>query len=400
MDYTGGLRSPEIFRRWSAYSAVSGAIGRQVYLRVTGQKLYVNLYVLLVSDPGIGKSNAVKHARKVLRRVQDVKLTPMRITQRAFYHALQAAVANDIRSPTDLYRHCSLTAMIDEFGVFVKPHDSEFMVDLADAFDCPEVFDYVTATQGQNLAENVFFNMIGGTTPKYLKEAWTSTVLDQGFPARIILVYSDQIINADLFDTDESTAEAVDKEYELALADDLKIIHKLSGRYTWAKAAQKEMVDWFRSGMKPRPIDPRLEHYNTRRHIHLMKLCMLTSAAKRDDMEITMEDLEEARGDLIEVEAQIPKAIAGIGANPIRDQMVMVRRFVTQEYYRTKEPIREYRVRDLLMSELDPYRVPTMLNEMVIGHWLDAQGTEPTRTFTPGSHSERPTISEAPKDEE
>lgn len=385
VDYTSGLRSPEIFRLWSGVAAVSGALARQSYMRLTNQKLYANLYLILISDPGIGKSNAIKHSRKLLRNIKEIKLTPTRTTKRAFYNTLEKASKVEIRSSAEMYRHCSLIAMIDEFGVFVKPKDNEFMVDLTDVYDCPELFDYVTATQGQNSAPNVFLTLIGGTTPKYLRESWTSTVLDEGFPARIILVWSDQVMNVDLFSDNDDESETVDNEYEKALVSDLKEINKLKGRFTWAEDSRKEMADWFSRGMPPIPGDPRMQHYCTRRHVHACKLCMIISAARRDDMEITMGDLEAARDMLLEAEAAMPKAIQGIGANPIRDQMVMVQNFVRAEFTRTHKGVEEYKVRDLLMNELDPYRVPAMLNELVIGRWLIASGQEPNRLFLPGS---------------
>ena len=387
VDYTSSLRSPVVFRKWAALSVVSGGIGRQAFVRVTGQMLFPNLYVLLVSNPGIGKSNAIKFARRILKRVGEpkpIKVTPSRITKRALYNVIEASVATVIRSSAEMYQHCSVTAMIDEFGVFVKPNDTEFMVDLTDVYDCPELMDYETATQGDNKAVNVFFNLIGGTTPKYLKEAWTSSVLDQGFPARIILVYSTEQIHPELFGQNDDEDAKIDHEYETALAEDLKLIHDIHGRFTWEEKAQKEMVGWFNDGMPPRPTDPRMEHYNTRRHVHMLKLCMLMSAAKRDDMEIIKSDLDEARELIIEVESRMPEAIKGIGANPIRDQMIMVQKFVEGSFARTKKAVPEYKIRDLLMNELDPYRVPTMLQEMIIGQWVSALGNEPDRIFLPG----------------
>ena len=55
MEYTQGSPTPEIFRLWSAITAVSGALERRVWIETAQSKLYPNLFTLLVAPPGIGK---------------------------------------------------------------------------------------------------------------------------------------------------------------------------------------------------------------------------------------------------------------------------------------------------------------------------------------------------------
>jgi hypothetical protein len=384
LEYTEGLKSPEIFRRWAAVSAVSAALQRRVFVRVGRQRTYPNLYVLLISYPGVGKSNAIKFSRNVVRKVSSLKLAPSRITAAAFYDELQAAKGSmmDLDQNT-MYQHHSMTAMIDEFSVFVRPSAQEFMDDLMDLYDCPDPFEYKTKHQGENLIANSWFNLIGGATPSYLQSAWSSAVLDRGFPARCIIVHSDQRMKIDVLDEDDEEAEEMESAERTALARDLSDISSLRGRFTWEKEAGQEFSSWVNDGMKPAPTDARLEHYCERRIVHVAKLCLVTSASRRDDQEITLSDFHKARDTLLEAEEAMPRAIDLVGSNPLRPQMLMAQKFVQAQHAKSKNGVLEHRVRNILINEVDPMRMRSLMEEMVKSHWIIAIGEEPNRRLYP-----------------
>ena len=96
VEHTEDIKSPEHFRRWAAISAISSSLQRRVWMRFGGQSLYVNFYVLLIGPPGTGKSNAIKFARNIIRRLQNIKLTPTRITGPALYMELDSAKSTQI----------------------------------------------------------------------------------------------------------------------------------------------------------------------------------------------------------------------------------------------------------------------------------------------------------------
>ncbi len=391
ITYTEGLQSPELFRRWAAITTIACALQRKTFANVSTQVLWPNMFVLLIAGPGIGKSNAIKTARHLLKQVARVALTPARITPRAFYHELEASQAEKetIEEIEELYTHASLAGMIDEFSVFVRPNATEFMCDLADLYDCTALFEYKTSTQGENKAYNCLINLIGGATPAYLKEAWTATVLGQGFPARCIVVYSDDKIQVEmaLDTTRELTpdSEIVDESMEENLVLDLRTIADLKGKFIWTVQAAKELVGWENLGMPPIPEDERLKDYITRRKVHVIKIAMATCAARDDGMGITLSDLETSRDLLLETERLMLQAIEPLGASPYRDAMILVRKFVTGMHKRGHSTVPENRLRQILINEVDPVRINHILNEMVLANWLDCTGEAPGRRFFPGS---------------
>lgn len=65
LDYTDGLPSPELFRKWAAIGTVAGALERRVWCSTARSKLYPNLFILLVSSPGVGK--CLERSERILR---------------------------------------------------------------------------------------------------------------------------------------------------------------------------------------------------------------------------------------------------------------------------------------------------------------------------------------------
>ena len=386
VSYTEGVKSPAVFRRWSAASTIASALQRYNFTRISKQNLYPNMFVLLIANPGTGKSNAIKLARNIARGVSAVNLTPSRLTPRAFYNELEACRSDPIMDSAispDAYTHSSLNAMIDELSVFVRPRASELMADLADVYDCPDPFEYKTATQGEILVENSYFNLIGGATPGYLKESWTKTVLDEGFPARCIIVFSDEKMRTRLFDDSPGDEEAQDQAKEHLQAD-LRSIAELRGRFIWDKTAADAFENWLADDLPPKPKDLRLAHYNERRLVHIGKLCMILSASRSLDMEITVADFERAQELLLQAESQMIYAIESMGANPYRDAMVHARQFIAGFVNRNKKGCPENRVRQVLINEVDPARTNNLLEEMTLAKWIRYEGEAPGRRFFPG----------------
>ena len=56
MDYTASMSAPKLFRQWTGLSMLSAALERKVWIETELGHLYPNLYVFLVSPPGVGKT--------------------------------------------------------------------------------------------------------------------------------------------------------------------------------------------------------------------------------------------------------------------------------------------------------------------------------------------------------
>jgi len=379
VEFTQGLKTSPRFCRWAGIGAVAAALQRRVTVRIEGQTQYANMYVLLVGPPGIGKGNAVKPASKILRKLGAIHLTPRGITKRAFYSEMEGANITDIDVVNQKQvSHCSLTAVIEEFGVFLRPRDIEFMDALADVYDNPPVWDYKTEHSGVNNAKNPCFNMLACTTPNGLRERFTDNIFEMGLPARITMVFADTQTQVPLFHEREDLPKL-----EVQLIHDLEQILQLKGEYQWAPETAAELEAWAATGFKPRPIDPRFTHYCTRRLAHITKLCIILAAARRDDPTIYPEDLATAREMLLEAESVMGGAVSAIGANPLKAQIQAARVFIQLIYNRHKKPVPEHKFLRFLYSEVPVQHVNQVIDALLQSAWIGCTGDAPVRQFFP-----------------
>lgn len=387
LDYTAKLKSPEIFRLWSAICTVAGALQRRTFTFIEHQKQFPNLYVFLVGPPGIGKGNAIKPLRRVLRRAATISIAPDEMTKAAFYDELERRMKESIvidRATNDITMSAAITAYIDELGVFLKPDDKDFMVFLAHLYDNPESLVYKTRHAGEVNLENVCFNMLGACTPRWLRDGFTDIAIEQGLPARVILVHSDQELRVELF----SKEKGLDEKLEESLAADLQAIARLRGEYVWSAEAAEFFQSWVNNGMTPYPSDARLQHYCRRRIAHITKLCMISAACRHDELEISLADIETAKTILTNAEATMHKAIAELGSNNMTAQMQGVYKFVLMEHRTHKRGVPEHVIRQKFYKEIPPQFLEQFFAAMVAGKFLEYTGEPGRRIFVPGSVEE------------
>jgi hypothetical protein len=383
LEYSDGLPTTHSFRIWAAVSAISSALGRRCHTRITKRDQFANLYVLLVGPPGSGKTTSIFTARNLLRKVPTIALTPTRLgSPQALYDCLEDSSADSyICGDTGIpVQDHTLTAFIDEFSVFVRRGDLDFMADLADLYDCPDPFEYKVRHSRSNFAERSCFIMLGGCTTRHIRETFTEDALEGGFPARVIMVYCDEKFQEELFNEEEHDWN---EELRKALVDDLATIRGMRGLFVWEEEAKKFFQGWVSEGMRPYPRDPKLIHYLNRRVAHITKLSMIISASRRDDMLVKLEDVIGAQKILLDAEAQMHNAIQFVGQNKYFPAQEAALAFILREYERTKRPVLEHRIRQLLDREVPAYLVGQIIDGFIAAQRVIADGTAPGRKLYP-----------------
>ena len=399
LEYSSGLESPERMRLWAGLSAISAALQRKCWAKVRRQHLYPNLYVLLVGPPGVGKGNAMKRLTPWLREIEELKIAPDGLTRRSFFSALEAAEVgpldfSDGQSAVDFAdeSHHSLSAFVEELGVFLHPGDSDFVYALCHAYDAPPYFHYKTEHAGENFVQNAYFSMISACTPKSLREIFTEWVMELGISARTIIVFSDERIEVPIFD-DPPEMEQLEKD----LKYDLKRISRIHGCYTFSNECAEQLVEWSKSRFSPAPRDPRFEHYNTRRFVQIVKLCICCAASKRQDPIILPSDLYQAKTFLLEAERHMSSAIQSIGANPYLQQQQVAIKYINTKWTVQSAGTVEGELRQRLSADLDPRYSDMVLEELTKAKWVSCVGKAPHRIFYPRGKAPEAKIVDEPK---
>lgn len=367
IEYTDVLSSPRLFRKWAGISILSAVLERKVWVWTKGSALYPNLYVILVGPPGVGKSAVLSQLEKVLRTVPDLHVAPSSVSAASLVDTLVLANRKIIRhneQPSFVQFHY-LATVASELGVFLPVYDPLFMNSLTKFYD-GELYEERrrTSTVKHVKMDITGLSIIGGTTPSYLNSFLPEGAWDQGFTSRTIFVYAGEPVFTEVFGDDEGI-HRLETEYITLLAD-LKRISGLYGKLSWEPDAAAAISAWNRAGLAPVPDHNKLTHYNTRRLAHVIKLCMVASVARSNDLRITADDYQTALGWLLEIETYIPDLFNSHGVAGDSVAIDDTWDFVFRAYNKEgRKPVLEQRVVNFLRTKVPSHSVTKVIEVMV-----------------------------------
>lgn len=301
--YTDGLPTPEIFRTWGGISAVAGALERRVWAVTARKPVYPNLYVILVSPPGRGKTVMVDEVSNLWRTTKELKMAPDSVTKASLVDKLAEAGRRIVlNGGSDLMEYHGLQVACSEFGVLVPSYDPEFMSALNNIWDNPRNYRESRRTLKTELdISNPYLNMLAGTQPAFLAGLLPEEAWGMGFMSRLLMVYSPTCPEIDLFPEDSS-----ERKPNRWLVERMEAMANALGIMKWRNTAQTALSEWAKAGGPPKPEHTKLEHYNIRRVLHIVKLSTIASMSRSVDMIIESGDVERAIGWLTNAEAVMP----------------------------------------------------------------------------------------------
>lgn len=304
LQFTQHRPSPEVFRLWAAIHGIGAAAERRVWFEFGDLACYPNLYVFLVGPPGTGKSIALSPVGALLRKSQAVTLAPNDMTKQGLLDALtkcgKGALINGI--PFDYH---FMAINISELSNFMSQYDPALAGILTQLYDCEDANE--EKKRGHDLGKlinNPGLSMIAGTATQNLGNTISDAMWGSGFMARVIMVYSADAV----VPSRETMFEKVPQNAALVLEIEtgLRRIGEMKGPMSIAPGAADALYLFRAMKDEGAPIHNRLVNYNTRRWIHLSKLCMISALAD-ERMHIEEEDFTIARSWLLAAEARMPE---------------------------------------------------------------------------------------------
>lgn len=309
LAYTAESESPEVFHLWCGLSAIAGALRRKVSFDMGYFTVYPNLFTVLVSPPGrCKKSTAMRVARSLLNRVPGINFTVDSTTRERLIQDLSQCFVDE---------HSSMTAYSSEFASLVTNSGMDMVIFLTDIYDSPDEWTHKTKGGGTNKIRAPFLNLIGGTTPDWIASSMPLDTIGIGLTSRTIFVYADEPRAASPF----PTLSPAQKELFVLLAEDLAEISAIQGRYEFTPEARQVYIDWYMKREEEREYDPRIAGYYERKPIHLLKLCIIVAASRRQELTITLDDYNSAMFLLSQCEELMPRVFANVGRNPLNQDI-------------------------------------------------------------------------------
>jgi len=327
---------PKTFAKWTALSAVAGALGRRVWFPMPNYDIGSNLFIILIAPPGRNKSvSLILPFTKVFNRlttpvgskedhenwnsdldnyglrkyplylIQD-KITPEKLTV-----DMQKIKRNDLLLSTvrqEQFFDSSITLVTSEFGTFMTRNERSLQFFLTDMWDSRESYSYKTKTAGEFIIEGPCLNWIACATPEQFVDNLPEDAKSQGLLSRMLPIFHEgERIPQDL------TQKVISDNTIDNLRNDLGHIAKMYGPMSFDDDVFEEANEDIGTYIQPEPIDPHLSEYCQRRVSHFLKVAVSVSASRRSTRKIMKEDWDTTKELMFEMEKSMPKALEGFG---------------------------------------------------------------------------------------
>lgn len=367
VDYTAHRPSPTLFRRWAGIFTVAAALERRVFTDVgRGGSIYPHQYIALVGPPGVGKSTITSLARELLGTLNPdldkngFHIGSSSLTSASLLDELADSTRNIVYDDATSDSFNSLTLVSDELGSLLTEYDNAMINRFTDLYD-GRPFGEKRRTHDRNIVvQRPQISLLAGTTPSYLNTLLPPGAWEQGFMARVLPVFSSEVVRVPMFALPKSMLDL-----EAKLIADLKQIFSLHGPMVWSPEAAQAIINWDASGGLPAPEHPKLVNYQTRRTFHFAKLCMIAAVSAHDKLQIELEDFRTALDWFIEMEVYLPdifKAMVVGGDKMAMDECWLHFHII---YVKEKRPVAEHRIYEFLAARVPAYSVPAVMKVMI-----------------------------------
>lgn len=314
LTYTSNTEVPVFFNRWAAIAGIGAFLGRDYAFNHGHFLINPNIYAMLIGSPGTRKSTSIKMMRNILIRAQYKTIAADKTTKEKFLVDLSG---EDPTAETILDKNLwgdenaeskepsEIFIMADEFNDFLGNGNIEFLSLLGTLWDYEGVYRNRIKNSKSIAINNPTVSILGGNTPTGFSLAFPPDIIGQGFFSRLLLIYgepSGKKISFPKQPSDEDIFAVVSllQDIKLHVRGIAKLEHK-------AESLLDHIYKTWR-GME----DVRFESYANRRFTHLLKLCLICSAA-RVSSEIKEVDVIYANTILTHTEHLMPKALGEFG---------------------------------------------------------------------------------------
>lgn len=376
LEYTQGMPSAPIFRQWSAISTVSAALTRRVWTAADQGRIYPNMMTFLVGDPSTGKGFSIKVGQRLLHAIDyshddNVMLRPQGIRMGTdsttgaglfdeCYDELSIRIAEYGNSKVDFR---SLVIVAEESATFFSDIDLKMMGRIIKFFNCDDrVSERLRKDGEQKHIDRPVLAILAGIQPKVLDRIFPEEAWGMGLLARMNFIISNEVVKVPAFGSNKKP----DSKLFNALQHDLAIIANLAGPFLYSEAAADVVNTWWlEKADSDRPSHPRLIHYAGKRLEHLIRLCMVNSAARTNSLIVEDTDVAQALNVLHQAEARAPGMFADIvGEHSNHTAMEDTRHQVESIVRQTGNPVAHHILMEIIGKKVSSGQAGFVLDQM------------------------------------
>lgn len=317
--FAQGNEASPLFHEWAGINVLSSAVSRRIFFDQQYFKIYANMYVVLVGEPGDKKTTALALARAMVQKTKR-PIAPPSATKESITVLMSAE--NEKSQCHINYvdgvipRHIThLSFFASEIVTMLSAGGNpqgliEFFTDIYDR----EAFEVLTKNKGNDIIDAPYITILACMTPEQTGQLLKERLITGGFSRRCVFVYG------------RSKAEPIPrpKIYQHQLdakafcMDHLAKVVKCKGEFTMSPDGEEFFDEWYKLKHKqlsmphPAPFKNWLRSKDTM----LIKLAMLLDCSETMTKILTADLLQRGVGMLDATEKDLGKVFAGAGKNP------------------------------------------------------------------------------------
>ena len=309
--YVSGCECPPPYAIWTAYSMLSAAIGRRIFLDLQYFKVWPNIYVILVGPSGTRKTVATDMGVVLLQAaIPDISFSANNETYQGTITFMDSE--NSVRSYFDhngkAVEYKPYFIVASELMNYIQNNPDGYIKFLTDIYDRPDQFIYRLKNE-QRVLLRPYVVMCACTTANWLTDQIKQKTFSEGFGRRCIIVCNSNVVRKWPEMTDPMKAAA--SRCITRLVD----VQKLAGPCILEPDALDLFKQWYLT--HKRPSDTFLSNWYSTKNILVLKVAMLISISERDDRVITKDYIELSLALLDSLEKEMPMVTDLLGRSEL-----------------------------------------------------------------------------------
>jgi hypothetical protein len=361
---------PDSFHTWVGILTLAGACERRIWIDHGRYQTYPNLYALLISRPGVGKSTAISAGTSGLLRFlrgkgiderMGINFISQQSSEAGFYdpqfkRSKEFYVGNDKKTQSPGFIIFSEAAN----SMKEMPGGGNIMKALTEFYDCPPYWDKSLTKQETLKLTNICPTLLAACTFSDLPDIIPAKNLGGGLASRFVFIPEfERKIRTPTFKTG-----AVNDVLKQCLIEDLQHIFELSGEIIVDESFHEEWSYLHGESDKALNKAPNshLECLLARRFLTIEKLSILCSLSSGSSMKITKFDWERATH-LYDAQAKhLPRILEFSSVTD--DQRSMTDAIM--RYVADNPGCQEHQVKSYMLDKgLDPFRIDSNVKFMI-----------------------------------
>lgn len=355
-----GMESPTLFFVWNALWLISTVLKREAWLQWYPNKLWPNLYVLLVAPPALCRKSSSMHiANRLLSElpsclpstVKAYAKTSQVITGKTTPEGLLTSLAPDQKvfmsttesgsSMITVDKGSQIALNISELAVFLgkQQYNSGLVTLLTDLFDCKDKDSEITRGNGLKPLRDIYVTLFGAITPEGMRTSIPDEAFGGGFMSRVVIAYQDTPTK--IYPIPKPMpGYPVWQDLTFRLA---WIAEHAKGEYYLTPEAESYYDRWYRAWKASLFSVPDNQHKDNRIDSLILRVALLMRVQEyREGNEITLENIQDARKLLEYTSNTGERVLENVGATTYGQSYNTIKRFLLKRGSVSRRELSQY----------------------------------------------------------